>query len=124
MYVTITSEAIKEVLDQVTKGLTDVGFVVVSVATDGHKTNVRFHNEQSSRSNPLYTIQIVLIQILVYLLYDTVPLFKKFYNNLMNMKTLHFPPFAGTNHKVPANFYHLNKSAVSDHCGALKYSTC
>ena len=54
--VTITSEGIKEIFDQVVQGLTDVGFVVVSVTTDGHKTNVRFHNEQGSICNPLYTV--------------------------------------------------------------------
>ena len=107
--VTITSEAIKEIFDQFLQGLTGVGFVVVSVTTDGHKTNVRFHNEQGSSSNPLYTVNHYSVDpdSLIYLLYDTVHLLKFFYNNLMNRKTLHAPPIPGTNHDVLANFQHL-----------------
>ena len=81
----------------------------MSVTTDGHKTNVRFHNEQGSSSNPLYSVNHYSVDpdSRIYLLYDTVHLFKNFYNNLMNRKTFHAPPFPGTNHDVLANFQHL-----------------
>ena len=107
----ITAEAIREIFFKALKTLTEIGFVVVSVTTDGHRTNQSFHNSLGTDGkhpewivNPFSTTEAK-----IFTMYDTVHLYKNFYFNLMNKKTLVCPPMLDGGAPLHADFKHLEQ---------------
>ena len=88
----LKSDDIKGIFFKVLKNLTELGDVVVSVTTDGHRTNQSFHNYSLGTEgvhpefivNPFSSSK----NARVYTIYDTVHLFKNIYFNLLNKKSL------------------------------------
>ncbi|KAF0287545.1 hypothetical protein FJT64_014052 [Amphibalanus amphitrite] len=107
----ITTEAIREIFFKVLKTLTEIGFSVVSCTTDGHRTNQSFHNGLGTDGeHPEWIINPYSTDgARVYTMYDSVHLFKNFYNNLLNKKTLECPPMPGTKTPLHAASKHLEQ---------------
>ena len=81
----LKSDDIKDIFFKVLKNLTELGFAVVSVTTDGHRTNQSFHNSLGTEGvypefilNPFSPSK----NARVYTMYDTVHLFKNIYFNI------------------------------------------
>ena len=94
----------------VLRGLTDVGFTVVSVTTDGHRTNQSFHNslgEDGCHPEYIKNPYSSDADARIYTMYDTVHLFKNMYFNLINKKTLLCPPFPDSESALHVQFSHL-----------------
>lgn len=118
----ITTEAIRDIFFKVLKVLTEIGFVVVSCTTDGHRTNQSFHNSLGDDGkhpewieNP-YSPESARI----YTIYDTVHLFKNFYFNLLNKKTLVCPPMPDTEAPLHADYKHLEQVHMMELGGQVK----
>lgn len=118
----ITTAAIREIFFKVLKTLTEIGFNVVSCTTDGHRTNQSFHN--SLGANGMHPEWIVnpysTGDARVYTMYDTVHLFKNFYFNLLNKKSLVCPPMPGTDVTLHAESKHLDQLYCLELGGAVK----
>ena len=106
----ITAEEIRDIFFKVLKTLTEIGFTVVSCTTDGHRSNQAFHNSlgQDGR-HPEYICNPYRTNNRIFTMYDNVHIFKNFYYNLLNKKTLICPPFPGTQTPMKAEFSHLLK---------------
>ena len=118
----ITTEAIREIFFKVVKTLTEIGFIIVSCTTDGHRTNQSFHNSLGDDGkhpewilNPYSTDSAR-----IYTMYDTVHLFKNFYYNLLNKKTLACPPMPGTETPLHADSKHLEQVHLMELGGEVK----
>ena len=118
----ITTEAIREIFFKVLKTLTEIGFCVVSCTTDGHRTNQSFHNSLGTNGqHPEWIINPYSTDgARVYTMYDTVHLFKNFYNNLLNKKTLECPPMPGTEAPLRAASKHLEQLYLLELGGEVK----
>ena len=104
------------------KTLTEIGFIIVSCTTDGHRTNQSFHNSLGDDGkhpewilNPYSTDSAR-----IYTMYDTVHLFKNFYYNLLNKKTLACPPMPGTETPLHADSKHLEQVHLMELGGEVK----
>ena len=79
--ITLNSAALHQHFRKVVTALLDVGFFVVLVLLDGHKTNIKFFTElgegslEISIQNPLYT------ELKMFTMFDPVHLYKNFYHN-------------------------------------------
>ena len=106
----ITTKGIKDMFYQVLRNLNDIGFTIVSVATDAHGTNQSFHRSLGQNGeHPEYIINPYSggANDRIYTMYDTVHLFKNIYFDLLNQKNLLCPPFPGTDSPMHAKFIHL-----------------
>ena len=106
----ITTQDIKDIFFKVLRQLTDIGFTVVSVTTDGHRTNQSFHRSLGEDGeHPEYIINPYSDSEgdRIYPMYDTVHLFKNIYYNLLNKKHLVCPPFPGSEAPMNAMLTHL-----------------
>ena len=86
----LKSDDIKDIFSKVLKNLTELGFVVVSVTTDGHRTNQSSHNSLGTEVvhpeiivNPFSSFK----NARVYTMYDTVP--KECILNLLKILLVH-----------------------------------
>uniref|UniRef100_A0A0K2UNI0 Putative LOC101234274 [Hydra vulgaris] n=1 Tax=Lepeophtheirus salmonis TaxID=72036 RepID=A0A0K2UNI0_LEPSM len=102
---TLNSKIIKNWTMEAIKMITKLGFDVVGLVCDGYASNIEFYNKelchgalQSSIENP-YSPGNRL-----FLLFDTVHLFKKIYSNFLNKKTLVLPSFREKNEDEEKNF--------------------
>ena len=85
----ITTADIRSIFFTVLKTLTEIGFIVVSCTTDGHRTNQGFHNSLGEDGrHPEFIINPFNPDARVYTMYDSVHLYKNFFFNLLNKKTL------------------------------------
>ena len=108
----ISTKAIRDIFFGVLRSLTDIGFTVVSVTTDGHRTNQSFHNSLGQHGvHPEYILNPYSggSDDRIYTMYDTVHLFKNMYFNFLNKKNLLCPPFPGSESPMNAKFAHLVK---------------
>lgn len=83
----ITTENIKSIFLKVLKALMEIGFTVVSVTTDGHRTNQSFHNSLGDDGrHPKYIKNPHSSDpdACVYTMYDTVHSFKNMYFKLFS----------------------------------------
>jgi hypothetical protein len=106
----ITTNDIKHIFFKVLKSLTEIGFIIVSVTTDGHRTNQSFHNALGHDGlHPEYIMNPYSsdVNARVYTMYDTVHLFKNIYFNLLNKKTLLCPSFSYSGTPLRVQFNHL-----------------
>ena len=106
----IKANDIKEIFLKVLKSLTVIGFTVVSVTTDGHRTNQSFHNALGHDGvHPEYIINPYSTDSnsRIYTMYDSVHLFKNMYFNLLNKKTLTCPSLSDAETNLHVQFNHL-----------------
>jgi hypothetical protein len=91
----------------VLKTLSELGFDVVCVSTDGHSSNRKFY-EQLSGGKILPSIPHPCApEKRIFLLFDTVHLFKNYYTNFLNRTFLIGPSFEGKPRS--ANFNHISQ---------------
>ena len=106
----LKSDDIKGIFFKVLKNLTELGFVVVSVTTDGHRTNQSFHNSLGTEGeHPEFIVNPFSPSknARVYTMYDTVHLFKNIYFNLLNKKSLLCPSFQECGPSLHVHHSHL-----------------
>ena len=105
----ITAEEIRAIFFTVLKTLTEIGFTVVSCTTDGHRTNQAFHNSLGEDGrHPEFIVNPFNSFTRIYTMYDSVHLYKNFFFNLMNKKTL-ICTLPGSETTVQAQFKHLQQ---------------
>ena len=92
----VTRDDIEETFNKVLKGLTQIGFKVVSVTTDNHRTNQSWHNSLGdSRRHPEFILNPYSeSEERIFTLYDPVHIFKNLFYGLMNHKILNVPAFS------------------------------
>lgn len=107
----VTTQEMVKMFFNVVKGLTELGFRVVSVTTDGHRTNQSFHRALGDGTHPEYIVNPWSSDGLgrIYTMFDTVHLFKNIFFNLLNKKTLLCPPFEETGAALTVKACHLEK---------------
>ncbi|KAG0718420.1 hypothetical protein GWK47_007687 [Chionoecetes opilio] len=85
----------------VLQGLTEVGYQVVSVTTDGHKVNTAFQAELGvTPDKPWFANPFVENQEQHDVINDTVHLWKNGFYQLLNKKKLVAPPFPGSKARI------------------------
>ena len=91
----VKASDISEIFHKVLKGLTGLGFQVVSVTTDNHRTNRAWHKSLGTDgAHPEYILNPYSEQEQkIFTMYDTVHVFKNTYYSLMRHKSLSLPPF-------------------------------
>ena len=105
----ITTADVRNIFFAVLKTLTEVGYIVVSCTTDGHRTNQGFHNSLSEDGrHPEYIMNPYNPDSRVYTMYDSVHLYKNFFFNLLNKKTL-VCQMPGSETALQAQFKHLEQ---------------
>ncbi|KAF0310523.1 WD repeat-containing protein 60 [Amphibalanus amphitrite] len=105
----ITTSDIRNIFFTVLKTLTEIGFTVVSCTTDGHRTNQGFHNSLGEDGrHPEFIINPYSPDARVYTMFDTVHLYKNFFFNLLNKKTL-ICQLPTTETVVKAEYNHLQQ---------------
>ncbi|KAF0314767.1 Transposable element P transposase [Amphibalanus amphitrite] len=123
----VTAANIKETFQRVLKGLTELGFKVVSVTTDNHRANQSWHNSLGADGcHPEYILNPYSEQEeRVYTLYDTVHIFKNIYYGLIRSKALTVPSFPDSENsrKLKVSFGHLTRLRNMElgHPGKLAY---
>ena len=85
--VSINSQKIKELFYKVLERVSEVGFYVCLALVDGHKTNMKFYRELGGGP--------------IFLLHDSVHLFKNSYNNFVNKKQLYCPDLPYCHRMLP-----------------------
>ena len=93
----LNSEKLLKVWNNVIRVVTKIGFDVVLTMVDGHQSNISFYQNLTS-SFSLQNDEMVIRNPcaphnMIYLLFDTVQIFKNFYNNFLNYKIFHYPDF-------------------------------
>lgn len=94
----VTREDMEENFNKVLKGLTELGYKVVSVTTGNHHTNHGWQHLLGYDSrHPEYIVNPYSEdEERVYTLYDTVHIFRNLFYGLLRNKTLVVPPFPGS----------------------------
>ena len=93
----LNAKKLEKVWQNEVRVVSDIGFDVVLTMTDGHQSNLTFFNNIVSGlnlekhrmmiNNPFSTNQVSFLS------FDTVHIFKNFYNNFFNYKVLDCPEF-------------------------------
>lgn len=107
----VTKAIVEDAFNKVLKGLTEIGFTVVSVTTDNHRVNQSWHNHlgEDDRHPVFIKNPYSLERKPVHTLYDTVHIFKNLYYGLLRNRSLIVPPFPGSENprQLNVNFDHL-----------------
>jgi len=108
----VRRDDIADAFNKALKGLTELGFVAVSVTTDNHRTNQSWHNSLGpDGQHPEYIVNPYSAQKdqRIYTMYDSVHAFKNVYYGLMRAKTMTLPPFPGLQDPRPldVSFSHV-----------------
>lgn len=102
----ISAKLIKKWFDPVLEGLTKVGFTVVAVCSDAHSANRRFFAEELCDGKlKIWIPHPYKNGEKMFLLFDSVHIYKNLYNNLLNRHEFQCPNFDGE--KLSANFEHV-----------------
>lgn len=91
----VKKDDIEVTFKQVLQGLTEVGFIVVSVTTDNHRSNQSWHNSLGEDGHhPEFIVNPYSSDgSRIYTMYDSVHIFKNLFNGLLKNKLLHVPAF-------------------------------
>ena len=115
----VKAEDITEIFHKVLKALTDLGFQVVSVTTDNHRTNQAWHKSLGTGGrHPEYVLNPYSEkEEKIFTMYDTVHIFKNLYYGLMRSRSLSLPPFPGSEDQrvLEVNFDHLKMIHDEEH---------
>jgi hypothetical protein len=118
---TINSGVIKEWWQKVIQEVTPMGFDIVATIVDAHSSNRRFYTEELCGG----LLQTFIPHPMdnnskIFLLFDSVHVFKNLYNNLINRKVFKCPPFAGE--PVSANAQHTRDLYELEMGRSVKYA--
>ena len=103
----ILMQKLHKVWSNVTKVATEIGFDIVVTMTDGHSAKVKLFNTKLLQGLNTFTLNQWSGNN-IYLLYDTVHLFKNVYNNFLNKESFCCPTLDGTGILHP-NFAHIRE---------------
>lgn len=105
---TINAKVIKEWWTKVLEATTPLGFDVVATLVDAHSSNRRFYIEElcGGKLQP-FIPHPFKSGSKMFLLFDSVHIFKNVYNNLLNRKEFKCPPFEGKS--LTANVEHVQQ---------------
>lgn len=111
----VTRDDIEKTFNKVLKGLTELGYKVVSVTTDNHRTNQSWHNSlgDDGRHSEYILNPYSKDEERIYTLYDTVHIFKNLFYGLLRNRTLTVPPFPGSKVKWKIFFSLIYKFKVT-----------
>ena len=117
----ISSAIIKTWWDNVVKTATTIGFDIVATIVDGHSANRRFYVEElcKGKLQPFVTNPHD-DHGRIYLLFDSVHIFKNLYNNLLNKKEFKCPPFGGE--ELSAAVQHVHDLFKSELGRSVRYA--
>lgn len=107
--VTIDAKKIQDIFSQLLEVLVDIGFSVVAVTVDGHSANMKFYKDLGGGDMKPYIQNPFKDEEKVFLLFDSVHLFKNYYNNFERKKVFVCPAFSEGESPFVANFNHLKK---------------
>jgi hypothetical protein len=117
----ISSQVIKSWWDRVLQVLTEIGYDIVATLTDAHSSNRRFFTQDlcggklgTSVPNPCAPGSKI------FLIFDSVHLFKNVYNNFLNRREFVCPPFEGS--ALSAKFKHVEDLYRMELSRAVKYA--
>lgn len=93
--VKISSEIIKTWFDKVLEAVTNIGFDVVAVLTDAHSSNWKFYSQELCSGGKMknFISNPHLPDNKIFLLFDSVHVFKNMYNNILNKQQFIAPRF-------------------------------
>lgn len=103
--VKVSADIIKKWFLRVLEVVSEIGFDVVATSTDGHSANRRFYSELGNGQMPVHIMNPFKPGSRIYLLFDSVHIFKNVFNNLLNRRNFKCPAFGET--EVSASFKHV-----------------
>ena len=108
----VRRDGIADTFNKALQGLTELGFVVISVTTDNHIVNQSWHNSLGADGqHPEYIVNPYSAQEdqRIYTMYDSVHAFKNMCYGLMRTTMMTLPPFPGLDDPRPlkVSFSHL-----------------
>jgi len=117
----INSTVINDWFNRVLKEISNIGFKVAAVLTDAHTANRRFFVEELCNGSLSTSIQHPFeANSRIFLLFDSVHVFKNLYNNFLNRREFDCPPFEGNTMK--AKFEHVVDLHKKEMGTGLKYA--
>jgi hypothetical protein len=102
----IDSSVLLSNFQKVVQCLSDIGFDVVTVSTDGHSSNRKFYSKELCQGKIVPSIpHPVREDHHIFMVFDPVHLFKNFFTNFLNRKVFSCPAFEDI--EVSAKFDHI-----------------
>lgn len=120
---TINSSFIKSWFLQVVKAVTSVGFDVVATIVDAHASNRRFYKDELCNGNLTPSIDNPFDSSKkIFLLFDSVHIFKNMYNNLLNKEIFVCPTFQDGGEEISAEMKHVKELYEAEMGQGIKYA--
>jgi hypothetical protein len=122
----IDSTILHESFNKIVECVTEVGFDVVCVSTDGHSANRRFYAQELCRGKIQPYVAHPVTGDKIFLLFDQVHLFKNFFTNFLNRRVFYCPAFEETDTDTATgfapNFKHLEQLYQHELSKPVKYA--
>ena len=104
----LDSNVLEKQWNNVLKQLTSVGFIVVCDTLDGHSSNRKFYKDNLCKGDLKISIKHPFLENSdIFLLFDSVHIFKCIYNNFINKKKFFCPEFDGE--EIEPDLQHIQK---------------
>jgi hypothetical protein len=117
----ISSEIINNWYQKVLEAATEIGFDVVATLTDAHSSNRKFFQQELCKGKlSTFVPNPYSPGSKVFLMFDSVHIFKNIYNNLLNRRQFLCPPFEGKN--ISACFKHVEDVYKKEMGKPVKYA--
>jgi hypothetical protein len=117
----ISSEIINNWYQKVLEAVTEIGFDIVATLTDAHSSNRRFFQHELCKGKLSTFVPIPYSPgTKVFLMFDSVHIFKNIYNNLLNRRAFLCPPFEGKT--ISASFKHVEDVFKKEMGKPVKYA--
>ena len=117
----LDSDVLLAMWDNVLKEITLIGFEVVVNTLDGHSSNRKFYVEKLSNDDLRVCIPHPYIKgAYIYLLFDSVHVFKCIYNNFINKRIFYCPDFDGQ--KIEGHMSHIEELYKHELGRPVKYA--
>lgn len=118
---TLTSEIIFKWWDKVLKTVTEIGFDIAATLTDAHSSNRRFFAKDLCKGKmATYVLNPYNKSSKIFLVFDSVHIFKNFYNNFLNRRFFSCPAFE--EEEISAKYEHVEQLYKLEMGHSVKYA--
>jgi len=121
--VNINAQKMNDIFMRVLKSVTSLGFSVVGSLVDGYSTNIKFYkNALGQGTMPLYIPHPYDAEEKLFLLFDSVHIFKCLFTNFLNKKEFMCPSFDDFSKTIHPKFSHLRQIANMELGKPIKFA--
>jgi hypothetical protein len=104
---TIDSELLNKNWEKIVQCVTEIGFDVICISTDGHSSNRKFYRQELCKGKIQPFVRHPVTGGKIFLMFDPVHLFKNYFTNFLNRRVFECPPFEGMD--MAPKFEHLEQ---------------